>query len=657
MRTATVSEHGRGSSFGWDLEAERDIWRSICAPNSWHMADGETVGTHPYSLWHFVTKAWGAQAYLRNHPSEPRWLYEPIHVPYTQWLQKHILDWRRKSLTGRPGRTHIASIIPRGYGKTVCSTKSATLWSGLDDPDMTILIQSATEDFSVDILKAQKAVLSGEDTDSWFTWLYGDWKNGAEDWTKQYVNHAYRRSRNISEPSIDVSSSAIGSTGYHPRQCWWDDPLIKNKLKQDRVAYLRGQHEAVDASYNSLHTNGLMSLVLTRYLDDDIVGRKLRNEGVATWTGMPCPHMAIFDKVAFGEGLWHVFFYQTEDERTGEPTNPNLWTREMIQQAKGRGGDAAEDFACQQQNNPGSGEKAPLVEEQIPWLYMSYQDFNWEVSEPQWATIHIDTAFKNKENSGRGDYNAIVVWIKDTKDNGILYLDTDLLRASNEWREEDFNKELVKVCMNLRKRGIFIRAITDEKEPGGKEGTYKNRILGILRTAGFMLGTDQFIQFNRTTDKKARIRTAAGHWAEGYVRIVLHKTTCDCLPLEYDRVTNKYIPRQCPHFVVPPVVRSMIDQIVRVDVVGHDDLADAMTDGFTRQLWAPPAVRPGHPSEEGATPRRPWDDDLKSVGKPMDHAELKQFLMDRDELTGLGLMTPGHGWEDDYEWVPPRDPV
>lgn len=636
---------------GWDLDAERDLWRSICAPNAWFKEDGIKVGTHPYSLWNFMTKAWGAQAYLRSHPAEPQWLYEPIHVPYTSWLQSNILEWKRKSLTGRPGRHHIASILPRGYGKTVTSTKCATLWSMLDDPDMTILIQSATEDFSGDILKAQQAVLSGEDEDSWFVWLYGDWKSGAKDWTKKYINHAFRRAKNISEPSIDTSSSAVGSTGYHPRQCWWDDPLIKNKLKQDRHAYLRGQHEAVNASYNSLHVNGLMALTVTRYLDGDIAGVHLREEGVASWSGMPCPHLAMFDKVPMGKGIWHVFFYQTEDEVTGEPTNPRLWDRPMISQAKTRD---SEDFACQQQNNPGSGEKAPLVAAQIPWLYMSYSDFNWEVT-PQWATIHIDTAFKNRENSGKGDDSAIVVWIKDTKDNGILYLDTNLIRSSNEWREEDFNKELVKVCLDLRRRGIYIKAITDEKEPGGKEGTYKNRILGILRTAGFMLGDDQFIQFNRSSNKKARIRTAAGHWAEGYVRIVLNRGTCDCPPPIYDTKKFRYMPQQCPHFNIPPVVNKLIDQIVRVDAVEHDDLADAQTDGFTRQCgWTPPMTAPGDPSEEGLAPRRPWDEDLKNVGKPMSDQELKQFLLDRDEIAAGGTVPVGFDDDTGY-WQ--HDPV
>ena len=220
------------------------------------------------------------------------------------------------------------------------------------------------------------------------------------------------------------------------------------------------------------------------------------------------------------------------------------------------------------------------------------------------------------ENIGRGDYSAIVVWLKDARSNGILYLDTDLLRASNEWREEDFNKELVKVMLNLRRRGIYIRAITDETEPGGKAGTYKNRLLGILRTAGFQMGDKQFIQLNRSKDKKARIRTAAGHWAEGYVRLLMNKNNCDCKPAPYDPIRNQYQPTQCPHFIMSPTLRSMIYQIVKVDTTAHDDLADAAADGFTSELWRPPDTNPGL-APEGTVPRRPWDEDLKGIGKPM----------------------------------------
>lgn len=637
----------------WDLEAERDLWRAICAPNSWHAEDGVTPGTHPRSLWYFLNKAWGAQFYLKSHPSEPQWLYEPIHVPYTTWLQHHLLAWKKHSLSGVPEQYCIASVLPRGYGKTVTSTKAATLWTHLDDCDMTTLILSATDDLSGDIFKSQVAVMSGEDPDSWFAWLYGNWVAGSQEKTKSYIKHGYRRARNISEPSIDTSSAGIGATGYHPRQVWWDDPLEKNKLKLDKTAYLRGQQDAVNASANSLQRNGLRALVLTRYLDNDVAGWHFREEGIASWEGMPCPHMALFDKVPFGKGVWHVFFYQTENEVTGAVTHPRLWTARAVADAKRND---PEDFACQQQNNPGSGEHAPLVESQIPWLYMTYQDFLWDVN-IEWATIHIDTAFKKRETMGSGDDSVIVVWLKDARSNGILYLDTDLLRASNEWREEDFNKELVKVMLNLRRRGIFVRAITDEEEPGGKIGTYKNRMLGILRTAGFPFGDEQFIQLNRKKDKKSRIRTAVGHWSEGYARILLNRDHCDCPPPEFDPIKNMYKPRQCPHFIVPPVVKKMIYQIVKVDTTQHDDLADAGADGFTPLLWRPPDTSPGIIGQEGTVPRRPWDDDLKGVGKPMSNEELMSLIADRDELREAGFLDDGiRGFEDD-PYIPPREPV
>jgi hypothetical protein len=328
----------------------------------------------------------------------------------------------------------------------------------------------------------------------------------------------------------------------------------------------------------------------------------------------------------------------------------------MIQQAKARGNDSAEDFACQQQNNPGSGENAPLIESQIPYLYMSYHDFLWNVN-VKWATIHLDTAFKNRDNVGKGDDSAIVVWLADARNNGILYLDTDLIRHSNEWRVEDFNKELVKVMLNLRKRGIFIRAITDEVEPGGKEGTYRNSLLGVIRTAGFQIGDDQFIQFNRTKNKKARIRTGAGHWATGYVRILLNKSTCDCPPAVYNPATKMEEKTKCPHFVVPESTQKLINQIVKVDVVEHDDLADAATDGFAKQLWIPPDVAPGMPDQ--TTPiRAPGDDVLKSFARPMTNDEVFAMIDARNELRNAGFDDGIRGWSSDEEmWAPDREPI
>ena len=100
----------------------------------------------------------------------------------------------------------------------------------------------------------------------------------------------------------------------------------------------------------------------------------------------------------------------------------------------------------------------------------------------------------------------------------------------------------------------------------------------------------------------------------------------------------------------------MIRQIVKVDTTQHDDLADAGADGYIPQLWSPPDTSPGTPSE-GVVVRRPWDDDLKDVGKPMSNEELMTMLADRDELRAGGWLDDGIRGMDDGEWVPPREPV
>ena len=627
-------------TFGWSLAAERDVFRAVCAPNHWHGPDGVTPATHHSSLWWFLNLGWGARQYLKDHPSEPQWLYEPIHRPYCAWLQKHLLRWKALSLTGEPGHYKIASIIPRGYGKTVSATKCASLWTHLDDPQMTTLIASATTSLSEDILNSIASVMAGEgelSRTTWFTWLYGNWRAGAPTWKpKEIVKHGFRGHDAVSEGSFEMTSVEIGMTGYHHRQHWWDDPIYANKLRDNKTAYMRSVHTAFNASYDALHANGLLALTCTRYLDNDVAGRAMHHEGIATWEGMDCPHMYLFDKVKWGEGSWHVYFFQTEDELTGRLTHPRLWNRKKAEDNKSRD---PEGWAGQQQNNPGSGEKAPIVESQIPHLYMSYYDFMWDVSEPQWATIHIDTAFKTDENIRQGDYNAIVVWLKDPRNNGILYLDTKLLRASDEWREEDFNRELVKVCMELRRRRIFIRAITDEVEPGGKRGTYKNRILGILRGAGFNFSPAQFIQLNRHTDKKGRIRTAAGHWAEGYVRILLDKA-------------------QDGTWYLPDEARSLIQQIVKINATQHDDLADAATDGFIPELWEPPLSNPGIPDGTTNAPLQPGDEDLKWFSRKLSNEEILEMddqIKELREARELGYTSP-IGFDDDF-YVPPREPV
>lgn len=603
-------------SWKWNSDAECAIWRSICAPNSWHASDGVTPTTHPDSLYWFVRKCWGTDAYFARRIGESRWFQDRVHRPYLHWLQFHILAWMRARREGTEDQYFIASIIPRGFGKTVCSTKAASIWMSLADADLSVLLYSAVSNLAKDIHEAIQNILDGSDRNSWFCWLYGNWYDSTRKWKKEESIHKYRVTTNLSEPSFDTSGTDIGATGYHHDVHSVDDPISKNKLREGGN-YMTSVHIGVDALYNALKPNGLMMLSLTRYLDDDVAGRHLKVEGVADWTGMKNPNRVMFDRVDFGEGTWHVYFLQAEDE-SGKAVLPEVYNEAKIAAHKRRD---PEDFASQMQNNPGSGEHTPLLEWQLRDCFVDYNDLNFIVPALE-ASVHIDTAFKKKENIGKGDSSAIVVFLHDERPNGLIYLDTDLLRASNEWRSDDFNDVLIKeVLIPLRKRGIRVKCITDETEGMGKAGVYQGQLRSLLSGAGFNIRIHTIPR--QGTRKRQRIRTAAGYYVEGYVRIFLHK-----------RKTLAPDGRETLDWVEPPVFRTFMNQMLRIDAVDHDDIADAAADVFVEEprIWRRPIpVSQNHAAEEGAFPVSPGEDANWSANERVFGKKLVEEMQELEE--------------------------
>ena len=133
-------------------------------------------------------------------------------------------------------------------------------------------------------------------------------------------------------------------------------------------------------------------------------------------------------------------------------------------------------------------------------------------------------AFKNEKNIKSGDSNAIVPFFHDARPNGLLYLHTDGIRHSNAWRAEQFTDELVKCIRTTLRMQLRLKAITDERESGGKEGIYRQYLLAALRGAGIRIQDKKFIQLARQgTQKRERVRKSAALWAQGYVRILLHQ--------------------------------------------------------------------------------------------------------------------------------------
>lgn len=607
----------------WDLKAEREIWASICAPNGMATPEGLRI-THPDSLWWFVSIAWGAEWYIRE-VGESRWLQYRVHGPYLRWLQKQIMEWKASRKAGKVVRWRLGVIISRGMGKTVTSTKAASLWSHLDEPNMSTVIGSEVHDKAKEFLGPIKTVMQGQNPTSWFCWLYGVWYDADREWNSKQCVHAFRRSLAHTEPSFGTFGVDTGITGYHPMQVWWDDPLSKNKMKNNDN-WLNSVNTAFEATFPAALTNGMVCLVMTRYHDNDPAGRAFVREGCMSWDGMPPVDGRV--KVT-PKGLWRVYFLQGRDRRDtskyerGEPVLPEVWPDEELTDYEERNSD---EFSAQIMNDPSVGEHMPLTREQLEDCYMDrsllFNPDNHRLSGKipiKYATIHLDTAF-SPERETDGDNSVIATVLHDLRDNGIVYLDRVL--ASPAWRVDQFNTHLVNEMIRLRTLGIRVRAITDEKEPGGKAGSWKLLIEQAIVGAG--LRHTDVIQFTRQGTKKVqRIKTAAGYWAEGFMKLLC------------DYVDGKPTPSTTPG------LEETVYEMLTIGKAAFDDRSDALADIWKEEIWTRPIPR-GQGNEEGANPMQPGDEALKNFVR-LDMTDLRRLYDEQNPN-----IAPIGEYEDNY---------
>lgn len=546
----------------WDLEAERQLWRHFCARE----------------FWWFLRIGWGVELYMRNDPSNA-WLTPRLHRPICNWLQARVEAWEENRSHGIKRRTKVALIIPRSFGKTVIGTKALTLWAQLRNPDISSFIGSETATKAIDFLYPIKLVMEGTDPNAWFVWLFGTWCNPDRPWSATKLVHGARRSTARSEASFDTWAVEGGITGDHPDWGVFDDPLSEEKLKESGT-WIYTVNQSLAALRPAFRTDSFFMLSLTRYRDNDVVGTYLPLEGVRSWSGMDPPNGQFEPK---NDGEWDVYFLQALDG-SGESIFPEIWpTPELRKYEETR----PIEFAAQMMNEPGSGEHMALTSEQIGQMWVEPND----VPRNLILTIHIDTAFKTPDRKGRGDESVIQVWGHDPKGSGdVYYLEG---YGSDRWRIEDFTDELLKIVQRRKRELYRIKAITDEKEMGGKTGAWINWLQSAFHGAGLVL--PPIIQLNRTRSRKhIRIQEAAGFWVDGHVRLVRGS----------------------------PGVQKLIAQMVRAGISSHDDWSDAAADVFAQEVYQPMLNPIMGSTDEGGWPAQPGDNIL---GRRLTNDEVRQI--------------------------------
>jgi hypothetical protein len=535
----------------WDLNAERELWADICRE----------------SFWWFLNIAWGAYFYMEDNPSD-RWLTVRVHKPICEWFENHVKEWERNRGAGIKERKKLAIIIPRNFGKTVTFTKSGSLWEHVRNPNLSSYIGSEVLTKAMDFLRPIKTVMSGDDPYARFAWLYGNWYSPDRVWTHGTVVHSARSTTGRSEPSFGTWGVEGGITGAHPDWGSLDDPLSEEKIKESGN-WLTTVNQSVAALRPAFRTDSFFMLSLTRYRDNDVAGTYLKLEGVASWNGHPCTNSDLEPRDG---GSWHVWFLQAYNS-DGTATLPEVWP---LKQLKEYEHDHPAEFAAQMMNEPGSGEHMELTIEQIAQLWVNKE----HVPDHLTLTLHLDTAFKTNKTRGSGDESVFELWGHDPRGNGdVYYLEG---YGNNRWRMEEYIDEIIKLVQRLKSQGKRLRLITDDKEMGGKTGSWENALISNFHGSGLKL--PRFIPLARQgTQKIVRMREAANFWVDGHVRLVRGA----------------------------PGAEKLVHQMVRLGVSAHDDWADAAADVFADEVYKPMLLGRSVKSNDKNVPLQPGDDVLR----------------------------------------------
>jgi hypothetical protein len=548
------------------------------------------------SFWHFLLYAFGVKNFMDANPQN-QWLTTRIHKPLADFLDKKGKEWMATRAT-RKTPMKIMVVWPRGCGKTTIVTKAFQLWLHVLDPDLSSTTDSVTTAKSWDFLRTLKEVMSGADGNAWFTRLYGNWYDKDRPWKNGYLIHAKRNTMAKSEASMETTSVERGITGKHPDVLFIDDPVVQEKLVEGGNWHQK-THEHCDAVIPALQPWGMLVASATRYGDDDWLARYIETERVKEIWGMEPK-----DVEEHPDGQWILYFLQARDQ-FGVPVLPEIHSPQWLDEYEKKN---PMDFAAQMMNEPGTGEHMPLTREQIEFMWVNMKDVPGNLR----ISVHCDTAWKDREKIGRGDYNVIQVWGHSRDGSGEVYFLEG--HRSNLWRAEEFGDRLVGILQRLRREKRYPFVITDEQSLGGKQGGFE--LLVETWCAGAGLYAPPLVLINRQGKKKEmRIREAAGYWADGKVRLVRHA----------------------------PEIEHLVKEMLKVGVSRFDDMADAAADVFNPEVYVPERVL-GR-DHQAMVPRRPGDEYLQipmQLWGDEDVREAYDNQVDK-ELTQLDILERS-GW-------------
>lgn len=542
----------------WNIEAERDYWRHKCLN----------------SFWWFFKYAWGYDFNPKGAAGGRPWADEASHRPACEWFQEHALKWITDRKAGNGHQTKLIIIVPRDWGKTTLFTQAGQVWLHLHDPELATYTGCETITRASEVLEGIKAVISGEDKYSRFSWLYGNQRHINRAWSKKVAITAARTNMTRRDASFGTWAVESGMVGLHPDGCFFDDPNTYEQI-QRKSNWMQMVNSHLDSLIPVFQQDAIWCLTGTRYGDGDHLGKSIRTEGALTVSGMPMKHVD-----PRPDGQWHVFFMDAENDAypLSDPRHfvmPKIWNLDRINAFKSRN---PVRYYAQVRNNP----------TESPYNVLSF-DFCSKLIKPRSeidlrklrVSLHLDTAFRLAEYREKSDYNVVSAVGHMTDGTGrCVYLGA---RAAPDWDTNELGRALIAAVKEWRQQCARISCITDEQSMNHKPGVWEAWIANLFQSNRIPMPHFHILPRVNNASKEARLREAAAMWLDGRMILMEGAEHLDML----------------------------VDQMVKIGMTEHDDIADA-----TANCWSRDVYRSVYMTETGIMKERrnPFDDVLKPGG-------------------------------------------
>lgn len=247
------------------------------------------------------------------YASKGRW-YCPRHLEY---LNRKLMD----VAAGRCKRL-IVTMPPR-HGKSEIISKYFPAWYLGLNPDERIILTSYEANFAASWGRKSRDVLL--DNQALFNIKISTESASASDW-------------NISKHVGGMNTAGVGGpcTGKGAKIFIIDDPVKNNEEAMSEVMREKTWEWFKSTAYTRLEPDGAIIIVITRWHDDDLVGRiqKEQANGGEQWEVVDFPAIATDDDILGrkkGEALWPQRF-GIDDLRRIEKTLGTFWFASMYQQ-------------------------------------------------------------------------------------------------------------------------------------------------------------------------------------------------------------------------------------------------------------------------------------------------------------------------------------